>query len=251
MRNPFEEILFLLPRRFKRYRAWLGTLVAAKIVFLEIRRKRTYLDLIFDDQPIRVRTCTTDLEVAAHAFLRREFEQLPLNNPLTIIDAGANIGASSISFAKRFPQARVIAIEPDPETYALLVENCRSYKNINPIHAALCAQDGPVTLYGELGKEWAFTITKERGNIKVTVPGLTLDTLMQEKGIQHVDFLKLDIEGSEREVMANSGKWIDRVGAISAELHDGAALGASRAFYLATANWTVLKKFGEKIFIQQ
>ncbi|GAB4165204.1 MAG: hypothetical protein Fur0032_01800 [Terrimicrobiaceae bacterium] len=249
MTNPLEEILFIQPRRFRRYRSWVGAGIAAKILWHEFLRKRTEMDVILGGQPVRVRTGTTDLEVAAHSFLRREFDQLPLSDPRTIVDAGANIGASSMALARRFPDARVLAIEPDPANFSLLVHNCRPFPSITPIQAALCATDGEVTLFGESGREWGFTITQERGDIKVTVPGLSFETLLREHHIDRVDFLKLDIEGAERDVMAHSAGWIDKVGAISAELHDGAAPGASRAFYLATARWTVLKKFGEKIFV--
>lgn len=81
--------------------------------------------------------------------------------------------------------------------------------------------------------------------------GLTIKTLLDRYNLKEIDFLKIDIEGSEREVFASSQGWLDSVDALSVELHDGIKMGASRAFYLATSAWKHFEKHGEKIFARR
>ena len=52
------------------------------------------------------------------------------------------------------------------------------------------------------------------------VAAITRDRLMRDQGIDHIDILKVDIEGAEKEVFADTSAWIDRVGSIIVELHE-------------------------------
>ena len=64
-----------------------------------------------------------------------------------VLDAGANIGASAIYFARRYPNARIFALEPEQENYDLLLRNTHRYHNIIPIKAALWGQGKPPGIY--------------------------------------------------------------------------------------------------------
>ncbi len=86
---------------------------------------------------VYVRTNTSDLEVAISSLYRREYDHIDLSEPGVIIDAGANIGTSSIFFARKYPGARIFAIEPETSNFTLLKKNTRKYRNIVPIKAAI------------------------------------------------------------------------------------------------------------------
>lgn len=149
---------------------------------------------------------------------------LPDFHPHTIVDAGAHIGMASISFALKYPAAKIIAIEPEPANFAALVRNTAPYKMITPIQAALWREDGTVTLGPSVAHpKGAFQVVD---NGRQTVRAITMDVVMREAGIETIDFLKLDIEGAEIEVF-ESCPWIKDVGVIAIELHERVRTGCS------------------------
>lgn len=249
MANYLEELLFIYPRRYRRYRLWLGRVTAAQILFFELFRHRRKTNVVVGGQPMVVRSCSTDIQVAADVFARGAFADLELGTPKVIIDAGANMGASALYFATRYPEATVYAIEPEPGNFELLRENCRDRKNVVPVQAALSAADGPITLRGSVGQDYAFSTARGTGEFAVEVEGVSMQSLLMRFGIRQVDLLKLDIEGAERDIMESAHPWIGSVRAICAELHDGARPDASRCFFTATADWPVFRKMGEKYYV--
>ena len=66
--------------------------------------------------PIYMRTGSSDYTVLRQVFIDREYEIPSLADPRTIIDCGANVGYASVHFLTRFPNVKVIAVEPDPGT---------------------------------------------------------------------------------------------------------------------------------------
>jgi FkbM family methyltransferase len=169
-------------------------------------------------------------------------------SPATIVDVGAHIGMASILFARRYPLAKIIAIEPEPSNFALLVRNTSSYKNIQPVCAALWTEDGEVTLgSSNVHPKGAFQIV-ENGEIRVRA--VTLDTVMRETDIQLIDILKVDIEGSEKEVFA-SCNWIDNVRVIAIELHDRVRAGCRRTVETAATDFRSLEQGEVTFFLRQ
>src|SRR5688572_6336531 len=71
--------------------------------------------------PLWLRLKTSDLPTLQKVW--RDEEYRFDGDPKFIVDAGANIGIASIYFATKFPNARVIAIEPEPENFTLLEKN--------------------------------------------------------------------------------------------------------------------------------
>jgi tRNA/tmRNA/rRNA uracil-C5-methylase (TrmA/RlmC/RlmD family) len=59
-----------------------------------------------------------------------------------VIDAGCNIGASTLWFAERFPSAQILAVEADPETVKIARRNLARRQNVTVIHAALSDKHG-------------------------------------------------------------------------------------------------------------
>ena len=79
-------------------------------------------------------------------------------NPATIVDAGAYTGFSAIYFAEKYPAAKVLALEPDPSNFALLVRNARPYSNIVPLQQALWSRDGSLELQDPGTGHWGFYV---------------------------------------------------------------------------------------------
>lgn len=133
-----------------------------------------------------------------------------------IVDAGANVGYSALDFAERFPDAVVIAVEPDPETFAELVANCIGEPRIQPIHAAVWSHEGGVSLLaGSEQGSWAHKVA----GLGAT-PSRTLASLLALVPEGRPLIIKLDIEGAEREVCAASGEDLRQAACLMIEPHD-------------------------------
>jgi FkbM family methyltransferase len=152
--------------------------------------------------PVHIRLRTTDLAVFHEMLIREEYSLSLPWSPRIIVDAGANIGMSSIYYTHKYPDARIFAIEAEASNFALLAKNARPYPNIVPIHAALWNRDGeigvsePDPATGAFGK-WGFVTREGTG---APVRAISMRTLMAEMQIPCIDLLKMDIEGSEKEV---------------------------------------------------
>jgi len=184
--------------------------------------------------PIVLRAGTTDALTFEQVFMRHEYDvELPFS-PRHIVDAGANIGLATIYFANRFPVARIIALEPEATNFDLLVRNTRAYPNVQVIKAGLWSRPTTLSIENPEDEPWAFRVceaeTPEGG-----LPAVTVEELMTRLGIEQLDLLKMDIEGSEREVFRTSASWIDRVNALIVELHDRLQPGCRDALETAVA----------------
>lgn len=168
-------------------------------------------------RPLYLRLRTSDVSVYSDIIVRGEYKlDLPGFEPKIIVDAGANCGMASVVYANAYPEARIIAIEPDRSNFEMLVKNVRAYPNVTPIHAALWHEDGEVSLSGcdDAYEKWGIHAVQGSG-----VRALTVETLMREHQIQAIDLFKVDIEGGEKELFRNA-PWMSKVKLLCIELHD-------------------------------
>ena len=201
---------------------------------------------------VRLRLGTSDLKVF------REIEKgeyafgLPFS-PKVIADAGANIGITSILFATRFPEAKVIAIEAEKSNFDILERNVRAYPSIVPVHAALWNHDGVIVISqpdattGAAGN-WAFVARDEGDGDRVRA--VTFATLMKELNIPAFDLVKIDIEGAEQEVFKDVG-WLDGVKALMIELHDRYRPGCTAAVEPALAGFDRTRKGYTSLYLRK
>ena len=204
--------------------------------------------------PMSVRLNTTDLATLLQIFWNREYEFDLAVAPNVIIDGGANVGYSSIYFAQRFPNARIISVEPHPDNFAQLQKNIQGFSQISAVQAAIWHRNEDLGLWDPDEGHWGFRVdaTNERSSSQEhMIKGISIDSLAQQFAIKHIDLLKLDIEGSEKEVFSDSKNWIDSVDVIVAELHDKYRVGCARAFYVATQDFPCERRLGENIIISR
>jgi FkbM family methyltransferase len=117
-----------------------------------------------------------------------------------IIDAGANIGLSVIFFKRLFSNCKIVAFEPDPAIFALLVKNIRShgYQDVDLRDAAAWINEDDLTFYSEGSLSGSTEVDFLNAGKAKTVRAERLKTLLTNT---RVDFLKIDIEGAEAEVL--------------------------------------------------
>ena len=134
-----------------------------------------------------------------------------------IIDCGANIGLAALWYAPKFPQAKIIAVEPEPENFRILTMNAAGYSNIIVVHGAVSDRQTRVSL-SNVGNEptaWE-TIKGDSGTVHTyTIPGL-----MKNFPNSNLMIIKIDIEGSEVALFRSNVEWVTDTPVIVFESHD-------------------------------
>lgn len=155
----------------------------------------------------------------------------------TIVDCGSNIGLTVRYLKAAYPDARIIAIEPDAGNFEMLLRNTSGVDGVQCIQAGVWPTGGTISLKQDgLGPSAFQTVA---GNQGAPVEALTIPQIMERGGIDRISLLKVDIEGSELELFsAPDISWIDSVDAISIELHDSWKPGCGDAFFKAIAPWS-------------
>lgn len=146
--------------------------------------------------------------------------------PEVIFDVGANVGQSALSYASRFPKCRVFSFEPCRETYAKLAENVRQFPNVECHALAMAARVGTAVLrYGQqsdlhrlVSEAHARRLLEDKQGELVEVT--TVDVFCRQRRISRVNYLKIDTEGCDREVLRGSEDCLvsHRVDVIETEL---------------------------------
>jgi FkbM family methyltransferase len=143
-----------------------------------------------------------------------------------IIDAGANVGAASVWFVKLFPEAHIIAVEPDADNAELCRLNTRAWRNIKVIEAAIGSEPGAVSLSNPEKHAWSIRTTRSAdGEVPVcTIPQIILD----EQTAGSLFLVKVDIEGFENDLFASNIEWLDDAEVVIIEPHDYMFAGEGR-----------------------
>ena len=189
---------------------------------------------------VYLRPDTSDLDVYEEIFIKDEYGT-ELSNPTVIVDAGAHIGLASAAFASRYPDATIIALEPEPENYKVLQANARLYPNIHPVCAGLWNKRTHLHIQDTSVDTWSFRVVEDPS--ATGIAAIDIFSLMQDFGLKRIDVLKIDIEGSEVEVLKHSAPWIDSVDTLIIELHDRFRPGCAEALEDAVRGFDYSKSF--------
>lgn len=195
----------------------------------------------------------SDLEVILQIFLDRDYDLSRFqpyklhvsdlcqrirregNVPL-IIDAGANIGASTLWFAVNFPDCQVFAVEPDLGNFATLKKNSEGVPNIRLFNAGLWDTPTALSPVIENGTGWGCRVA-EKPDGKTKVPSITVPELLAKDERLRPVIVKIDIEGAETEVLRSNNEWVDEIPLLIFESHDnlwhwlGTWQGTGHAFF--------------------
>lgn len=197
-----------------------------------------------------LRAGTTDMDVYNEIFIKKELD-FEISEPEYIVDAGSHTGFSSIWFSRRYPDAKILAIEPEESNFNLLKINTRNYPNIICINAGLWNEQTTLEIENMNVDNWKFTVKKSGRNTIPGVDGVSIPILMKKNNWNRIDLLKIDIEGSEVEVFNDSNQWINSVKVIIIELHDRVRSGCREALVKATCNFEIINQTcGEKIILR-
>jgi len=130
-----------------------------------------------------------------------DIRRLGLKKPKVIMDVGAHFGESALAYASRFPAANIFAFEPEAKNYQSLVANVAGLSQISCTKVAMGDREGRASIYGGSNSE-AYSLKPHRtlGYLE-EVDVTTIDRFLFEKHVEFIDFLKVDTEGHEMEVL--------------------------------------------------
>lgn len=185
---------------------------------------------------------------------------LDRRRPILFLDLGANIGATSRYILNRYPESRVIAVEPDSANLAMFRRNLEGYGDrVRAVQAAVWSC--PTTLVFDEESTQAGTEAGIR--LRPAKPGEST-----ANGMEAVDIptllagesappetqivVKMDVEGSEEAIFASPHlEWLDRICCMAIELHDHVSPNCSRMFYAAMQGRMAgpPEKISETIFV--
>jgi len=206
------------------FRNWLGRIkyygIRNAFNLLRNLRKEGSFALKFDGNDFFLRGNTVDFAVFNSILVKGEYDLDLSFNPEYIIDAGAFTGVSAVYFRHKYPDAKIIAVEPEKSNFDLLIRNTKPYKGIICVYGAVYGEDVSLVISDEAAEKYAFRVERDNTG-EVSLPGYTIETLMKKYQLSHIDILKMDIEGAEYSVFKhNPCAWLPAVRVLVAELHE-------------------------------
>jgi len=161
----------------------------------------------------------SDNYIFSEVFIDKCYDIDLLSTPEKILDLGANVGYSSIYFKKKYPSARVACVEPIEENLSILKQNIElNSLSIKVLEAAVSSTAGLVHM--EKGtKDYNYVVTNNQKDNSVVVQALTIDQILCTLGWDTIDLIKIDIEGSEKELFSKNTEWLYKVNNLIIEAH--------------------------------
>lgn len=193
--------------------------------------------------PFSMRKNPYDYATFEEVLLREDYNIDFGFEPRTIIDGGANIGLTSVFFANKFPNANIVAVEPEKENFQMLQKNTNSYSNISLLNAGIWDHNTFLSVVDEGKGNNAFTVKEVPVNTENAIKALSVYEIMKQQDWSTIDILKLDIEGTEKNIFEkNYESWLPFVRVLIVELHDRMIEGSSEAVFNTISKYNFSKE---------
>jgi FkbM family methyltransferase len=215
------------------------------------REEIVRVKLSYIKTPLQIRVYTDDVLVLWQIFINKEYDFPIKIDPKMIIDGGAYTGLSTVFFANKFPEAKIIALEPDWSNYQLLEKNTSDYCGIELRNTAIWNKNSYLVIKDISQPKSALMVEEGSFDQQGSFMAITIGEILRNSGFDEIDILKLDIEGAEKEVFShNCEEWLNKVNILIIELHDRMKEGCSKSFFSAIRECNFNKTFkGENIIL--
>lgn len=183
--------------------------------------------------PVYIRARTSDEYTFQQIFIQQEYAFPEETKPAYLLDAGANTGLAAVYFASRYPGVKIVCLEPESSNFEMLKKNIQAWPGIQAVQAGLWRKSGYLKIV-DLGLDnWGFTVQEITQQEKDSILAYDMKDLQQLTGVPRFDWIKMDIEGSEKEVLEapDSEKWLQQCNMLVIELHDRMKPGTSAALF--------------------
>jgi len=194
-------------------------------VFPALRREEDWY-IEFKDANLWFGASSGELSSLIEIFVRKDYELDPDFIPTdgeTVFDIGANIGVYTIRQAKRMKNGRIFCFEPNPYAYSRLQKNLQAnhLQNVISFDTALYSQKCRLPLNFDLNATGRSELNNGAGKYSSTlsVQTTTMDNMVEAYNIEKIDLVKIDVEGSEFEVLKGANKGLRNTDKIVMECH--------------------------------
>lgn len=198
---------------------------------------------------------SSDLDVFHQIFLWQEYQKVvdvfkskfgyDSGKKYKIVDAGANIGLTSIFFLEKFNTCEIVCLEPDKSNFEILNFNlnCSSTQEVFKMNAALWPVETKMEIINDFRdkSDWAKRVRMSGNN--EGVDALSLNKILKDFNWRDIDVLKIDIEGAEKELFLDENtdlNFLKITRCIAIEIHD--------EFNCRTAINNIFKEYGFEYF---
>jgi len=131
-----------------------------------------------------------------------------------VVDVGANIGEFSIGAARN---SNVLAFEPDPFVITCLQHNAEN-RRVKVFNVALADKESEMTFYLASHSADSSIIRPRNFSDRIKVKAVRLDDVLRREGIVDIDFLKVEAEGAEPEVLLGSIQTLARTRKVAVDV---------------------------------
>ena len=214
----YREKIAILLRSRKKFKNWyLYPLIYLNVIKPDFVTFKTNFGL-----KMKIRAKTTDLMQLATIWLTSEYEApgFEIKENDTIIDVGGHIGLFSLYASQFCKNGLIFTFEPVPENYDLLVDNIKSNNliHIKPFNLAVSNSSSNVKLY--LNDDESGHSMFSKSSRTINVDSISLQKIFDDNDIETCNFLKLDCEGTEYEILENLPlSYFDKIQKLVIEYH--------------------------------
>jgi len=215
--------------------------------YLSRRLHLQYTLTLSQETRVVLRFGTDDTWIAREMFESRPYEKYFRPEPgQTVVDAGANIGCFTLRSAELVgTSGRILAFEPSSRSYSILKKNAKKnkLKSILTMNMALGNQEGRITLWVHDMSAYDSTLRAENEKARLRggekIPVRKLDNVLDELRIKELNFIKLDTEGAELDILRGGQACLNRFRPrLAGEAHPGwSDSGATILEYLRGFNY--------------
>lgn len=193
---------------------------------------------------LRMNNC--DLPLLSDIFSTDECEIDLSWTPKTVVDLGANIGLTALKLQKQFPTARVIAVEPDPDTAGMYATNLKHLPDCMVLHLAVGFGAARVVCTNPQAQAISRQFGACDGEASGSVGTISIGTILAQYECSPPVLIKMDIEGAEEECFQHASEWLESVQAVLVEPHSERV--EETICRTLTKHGFSIQKIGEKIF---
>ena len=155
-----------------------------------------------------------------------------------IIDGGGNIGLTAAYFARQYPDAVIVTVEPEGNNFELLKKNVAACPGIHPLLGGIWNKSTNLQISDAENGNNAFTVTEVDEPVADSLKAFTIKEIMALHERTSIDIVKLDIEGAEKNVFASGYEdWLPSTRLLIVELHDRMQHGCSKAVFSAVSKY--------------
>ena len=214
----------------KRYRKLYGVIKGFRVVLhygyvgIQKMKQKNSKDLIVDVNGYKLQVIPGDLGISSELLMFKTHEPLTtkllskeLKKDMTCLDVGGNIGYYTLLESNIVGEhGKVIAIEPSPPNFQQLKKNLeiQDVKNVDAYNFAAGDKDGEINFLIYEESNGSFTIpdgeTTDLPGELIKVQAKKLDTFLDELKVNHIDFVRMDVEGYESHIIQGMKNTIEK-----------------------------------------